>query len=186
MEKKTQGRKKIDMEKIKRRDYLQVTFSKRRNGLFKKASELCTMCGAKTAIVVYSPAGKAFSFGHPCVESTLDKFLATASLIEIGESSLGVPSFPDYHWNIGINKLNRHINELVNQLEAEKKYREGQFLWNKPIENLKFHELEQLRVSMEELKIKMVNRTEGLKRASMLSSYIDINQVRRTEDKGVQ
>ncbi|OVA16474.1 Transcription factor [Macleaya cordata] len=184
------------MEKIKSKDYLQVTFSKRRNGLFKKASELCTLCGAETAIVLYSPAGKAFSFGHPCVESTMDKFLATASLIEIGKSSLGVHSFPDYHRNIGINKLNRHINELVNQLEAEKKYGESftqmemankdQFLWNKPIKNLEFHELEQLRVSMEELKIKMVNRTEGLKRASMLSSSIDINQVGRTEDEGVQ
>ncbi|OVA16471.1 hypothetical protein BVC80_393g3 [Macleaya cordata] len=61
-----------------------------------------------------------------------------------------------------------------------------QFLWNKPIKNLEFHELEQLRVSMEELKIKMANRTEGLKRAPMLSSSIDINQVGRTEDEGVQ
>nr|GEV95430.1 agamous-like MADS-box protein AGL62 [Tanacetum cinerariifolium] len=33
----------------------QVTFSKRRKGLFKKASELCVLTGAKMAILVQSP-----------------------------------------------------------------------------------------------------------------------------------
>ncbi|XP_039154681.1 agamous-like MADS-box protein AGL61 [Eucalyptus grandis] len=39
-----------------------VTYSKRRKGLFKKASELCRLCGARAAIIVFSPAGKPCSF----------------------------------------------------------------------------------------------------------------------------
>nr|GEZ75554.1 putative UDP-glucuronosyl/UDP-glucosyltransferase [Tanacetum cinerariifolium] len=40
---------------------LQVTFSKRRTGLFKKASELCVLTGAQVAIFVNSPADRIIS-----------------------------------------------------------------------------------------------------------------------------
>ncbi|KAK3010711.1 hypothetical protein RJ639_010924 [Escallonia herrerae] len=55
---------------------LQVTFSKRCNGVFKKVSELCTLCDAQAAIIVFSPGGKVYSFGHPHVDYVIDKFLA--------------------------------------------------------------------------------------------------------------
>lgn len=71
---KTQGRKKIEMKKIESEDARRITFSKRRNGLFKKASELSTLCGVQIAIIVYSIGGKAFSFGHPSVESVINRF----------------------------------------------------------------------------------------------------------------
>ncbi|AES62808.1 MADS-box transcription factor family protein, putative [Medicago truncatula] len=48
---------------------LQVTFSKRRSGLFKKVSEFCTLCGVDVALVVFSPSEKVFSFGHPNVDT---------------------------------------------------------------------------------------------------------------------
>ncbi|CAA6657720.1 unnamed protein product [Spirodela intermedia] len=53
-----------------------VSFSKRRSGLFKKAAELAILCGAEIAAVVFSPAGKPFSFGHPSVEAIADRLLA--------------------------------------------------------------------------------------------------------------
>ncbi|KAL0407485.1 UNVERIFIED_CONTAM: Agamous-like MADS-box protein [Sesamum latifolium] len=72
--KKTMGRRKIEMKKIEKKTNLQVTFSKRRTGLFKKAGELSVLCGAEIAILVQSPAGKIFSFGNPSVESVLGRF----------------------------------------------------------------------------------------------------------------
>ncbi|KAL0422050.1 UNVERIFIED_CONTAM: Agamous-like MADS-box protein [Sesamum latifolium] len=59
------------MVKIENETNLQVTFSKRRAGLFKKASELSTLCGAETALLVFSPGNKVHSFGHPNVEAIL-------------------------------------------------------------------------------------------------------------------
>ncbi|KAL9317338.1 hypothetical protein ACSQ67_013855 [Phaseolus vulgaris] len=53
--KKSRGRQKIEMKKMSKESNLQVTFSKRRTGLFKKASELCTLCAADVALVVFSP-----------------------------------------------------------------------------------------------------------------------------------
>ncbi|KAK4721464.1 hypothetical protein R3W88_011697 [Solanum pinnatisectum] len=54
---------------------LGVTSSKRRVGLFKKASELCMLCGAEIAIVIFSQDGKVFSFGHPSMDTLVERFL---------------------------------------------------------------------------------------------------------------
>jgi hypothetical protein len=49
----------------------QVTFSKRRSGLFKKCSELALLCGADLAVIVFSEAGNVFAFGSPSVDAVL-------------------------------------------------------------------------------------------------------------------
>ncbi|XP_010480186.1 PREDICTED: agamous-like MADS-box protein AGL28 [Camelina sativa] len=72
MVRKNLGRRKVEMVKMKNRANLQVTFSKRRSGLFKKASELCTLCDAQIVIIVFSPSGKVYSFGHPDVNILVD------------------------------------------------------------------------------------------------------------------
>uniref|UniRef100_A0A3Q7J9Y1 MADS-box domain-containing protein n=1 Tax=Solanum lycopersicum TaxID=4081 RepID=A0A3Q7J9Y1_SOLLC len=53
----------------------QVAFSKRRIGIFKKASEQCTLCGAYVAVVIFSSRNKVYSSGHPSAELIVDKFL---------------------------------------------------------------------------------------------------------------
>ena len=72
---KSQGRQKIEMKKMSNESNLQVTFSRRRSGLFKKASELCTLCDAQIALVVFSPSEKVFSFGHPNIDTVIDRYL---------------------------------------------------------------------------------------------------------------
>eukprot|EP00850_Spirogloea_muscicola_P002689 SM000010S04327 [mRNA] locus=s10:928636:929455:- [translate_table: standard] len=39
-----------------------ITFSKRRNGLIKKASELSVLCGCDVAVILFSPTGKYVEF----------------------------------------------------------------------------------------------------------------------------
>ncbi|XP_056159948.1 MADS-box transcription factor 47-like [Syzygium oleosum] len=52
-----------------------VTYSKRRKGLFNKASELSRLCGARVAVVVFSPAGKPCSFGDPSADEIISDYL---------------------------------------------------------------------------------------------------------------
>ncbi|XP_047339960.1 agamous-like MADS-box protein AGL62 [Impatiens glandulifera] len=52
-----------------------LTFSKRKFSAFKKADELSTLCGSELAVVMFSPSGKAFSYGNPSVNSILDQFM---------------------------------------------------------------------------------------------------------------
>lgn len=52
----------------------QVTFSKRRAGLFKKAFELSVLCGVELAVVVFSQTGKVFSFAHPEIDYVISEY----------------------------------------------------------------------------------------------------------------
>ncbi|KAK4476924.1 hypothetical protein RD792_016092 [Penstemon davidsonii] len=55
-------RQKIQIKKIDNLTTRQVTFSKRRRGLFKKAQELSTLCDAEIALIVFSATGKLFNY----------------------------------------------------------------------------------------------------------------------------
>lgn len=106
---------------------LQVTFSKRRAGLFKKASELCTLCGSQAAMVVFSPAAKVFCFGHPSVQTVINKFE------ELEFSHTAVPSnynnarsqvLLEAHRNSTIRELNLELTHVESLLKAEKQHAE--------------------------------------------------------------
>ena len=56
------GRGRIEIKKIENVNSRQVTFSKRRNGLMKKASELSILCDAEIAVIVFSSTGKVYDF----------------------------------------------------------------------------------------------------------------------------
>ncbi|GFP86803.1 mads-box protein jointless [Phtheirospermum japonicum] len=58
-------RQKIQIKKIDNLTARQVTFSKRRRGLFKKAHELSTLCDADVALIVFSATGKLFDYSSP-------------------------------------------------------------------------------------------------------------------------
>ncbi|XP_052193938.1 agamous-like MADS-box protein AGL62 [Diospyros lotus] len=149
------GRQKIKIAKIEIKNHLQVTFSKRRFGLFKKASELCTLCGVELAILVLSPAGKVFSFSHPNIDSIINRFLT--------KSPPPNPSWRhlvEAHQNANLHELNLQLARVLDELEAEKRRggtldhlrKAREYWWEGPIDGLGLHELEQLRDSLEELK----------------------------------
>ena len=56
------GRGKIEIKKIENANSRQVTFSKRRTGLLKKAQELAILCDAEVAVIIFSNTGKLFEF----------------------------------------------------------------------------------------------------------------------------
>ncbi|KAJ0975979.1 hypothetical protein J5N97_017944 [Dioscorea zingiberensis] len=56
------AREKTKMRKIANNTARQVTFSKRRKGLFKKAQELAILCDAEVALIVFSASGKLFEY----------------------------------------------------------------------------------------------------------------------------
>ena len=54
------GRRKISIAPIVDDRNRSVTFTKRKNGLFKKAHELAILCSAEVAVVVFNSSGKLF------------------------------------------------------------------------------------------------------------------------------
>ncbi|KAG0455093.1 hypothetical protein HPP92_024385 [Vanilla planifolia] len=109
---RSRGRQKIEIKPIQKEEARQVCFTKRRQGLFKKASELCVLCGAEVAVVVFSPAGKLFSYGHPSVDDVHRRLLHGAAA-----GSPGAPPSAD------CGELHRMVMQLTATLEAERNRR---------------------------------------------------------------
>ncbi|XP_044489964.1 agamous-like MADS-box protein AGL62 [Mangifera indica] len=148
------------MVKMNNESNLQVNFSKRRSGLFKKASELCTLCGAEVALVVFSPGKKVFSFGHPCVETVIDRYLTQSTPPVSGTHQL-----IEAHRNATVRELNMQLTQVMSELEVEKKRGEElnqirkatqvQCWWANPVNELSMPQLQQLKAALEDLKKKV-------------------------------
>uniref|UniRef100_A0ACD5TFB4 Uncharacterized protein n=1 Tax=Avena sativa TaxID=4498 RepID=A0ACD5TFB4_AVESA len=120
---KSTGRKKIEIKPLESNKDRQVCFSKRRNGLFNKATELAVMCGVKVAVVAFSPGGKGFTYGHPSLESVLERFLPSNSTEEQAAAAVGGAGAVGR--NQALEELNRERGELRALLEAEKARKEA-------------------------------------------------------------
>ncbi|GMJ12899.1 SHORT VEGETATIVE PHASE, Flowering Arabidopsis QTL1, AGAMOUS-like 22 [Hibiscus trionum] len=66
-------RKKIQIKRIEDTAARQVSFSKRRRGLFKKAHELSVLCDAEVAAVVFSATGKLFEHSSTSTEQVIER-----------------------------------------------------------------------------------------------------------------
>ncbi|XP_068316545.1 MADS-box protein AGL42-like [Pyrus communis] len=67
-------RGKIEMKRIENAASRQVTFSKRRNGLLKKAYELSVLCDAEVAVIIFSQKDKLYEFCSSDMRETLTRY----------------------------------------------------------------------------------------------------------------
>lgn len=73
-EKEEMGRGRVELKRIENKINRQVTFSKRRNGLLKKAYELSVLCDAEVALIIFSSRGKLYEFGSVGTIKTLERY----------------------------------------------------------------------------------------------------------------
>ncbi|KAI9153109.1 hypothetical protein LWI28_006016 [Acer negundo] len=163
--KKTKGRQKIEMKRVEHEAKREVTFSKRKKGLFNKASELCELCGAEVALILFSPHLKPFTFGHLDANEVLQRYLTRRDGNSPGPVRRNV-----LH---GLNGVREQYNESLKRLEEEEKKSKDQksgpsssggFWWDdQQIENFnELDELEQYVESMEKLKKIVQARVEEI------------------------
>ncbi|TKY59914.1 Agamous MADS-box protein AGL31 [Spatholobus suberectus] len=135
------GKKKVEMKRIENKSTRQITFSKRRSGLMKKARELSILCDAKVALVVFSSTGKLFEL---CNGDSLAKVLQrywdhlgangtdTKELrFEIGDiwSGVAFPQFVKRHFGVSeldqlsvtdLMELEKLIHTALSQIRSTK------------------------------------------------------------------
>ncbi|KAG9133278.1 hypothetical protein Leryth_021800 [Lithospermum erythrorhizon] len=111
-------RRKLEIKKIEDESKRHVTFTKRRQGPFKKAKELCEKSGDEVAIVSFSLAGNMYAFGHPSVDSIVKRYeateengahadVATESVVEEEESVVVEEE---------LDRLEKETEEMVNKV----------------------------------------------------------------------
>lgn len=101
------GRGKVVMRRIDNTTSRQVTFSKRRTGLLKKAKELAVLCDAEVGVIVFSTTGKLHQFASPSMESIIQRYY------EHGKEQPN-PSASQNHnmWQMELMRLKQQIKQL--------------------------------------------------------------------------
>ncbi|MED6119139.1 hypothetical protein PIB30_009242 [Stylosanthes scabra] len=165
--KKNKGRQKIEMKKMTKESNLQVTFSKRRGGLFKKASELSTLCGVDVALIVFSPGNKAYSFGHPSVESLIQSFIEGGGPPHLDSAAVH-HHFTEEHDDLNtlLTKINAEIEEerkLMEEMNCMRKEAEGKWWWAAPLDEMNMPKLNEYKAALEELKKSVTCHFEKLR-----------------------
>eukprot|EP00250_Pteridium_aquilinum_P026393 c32943_g1_i1 orf=278-937(-) len=101
------GRGKIDIKRIENTSNRQVTFSKRRVGLMKKAQELSILCDADVGLIIFSSSGKLFEFAS----SSMAKLIERRMKITKERESCA-------HQSKDIPDLNQEVNGMRMQVET--------------------------------------------------------------------
>ena len=187
--KKTQGRQKIEVKQLEGTKR-QVTFSKRRAGLFKKASELCVLCGAEVAVMVITEKdkdkekenekgkGKTYCFGHPDVDTVVNRYLSennNNNNNNYDDNSGFGDSLP-----VDVNEFNRQYAEAEKVLEKEKRHlaeiekkvkeRGGGLWWDEALdENMGLEEMHQYKWALQEVRKKVVDRVNEMRMNKSMS-----------------
>ncbi|XP_057480637.1 agamous-like MADS-box protein AGL8 homolog isoform X2 [Actinidia eriantha] len=69
------GRGRVQLQRIENKINRQVTFSKRRIGLLKKAHEISVLCEAEVGLIIFSPKGKLFEYATDAsMERILERY----------------------------------------------------------------------------------------------------------------
>lgn len=178
MEKVTKGRQKVEIKGIKEENKRQVTFSKRKLGLFNKAAELNVLTGAEVVAIVFSKHQKLYSFVTPGSKYLLNWSTSTTATSTTSEGPTAVNNNTNYY-NYGPQKLGHGYYDLeaeVNLLEERRERvknmidleadeiinggKEG-FWWDRPIENMDFEEAKRFKEALQMFKVMVEKKALG-------------------------
>lgn len=169
----SRGRQKIQMRKMENNSNLQVTFSKRRCGLFKKASELSTLTGVEIAMIIHSPGKKTYSFGHPSVQAVIDRYLGVSPCPATTEKSETEVLMENFR-KITVNNLNEEYTAINEEVQREKKKGEvlnqkaragqAQNWYERPVDGMNKAQLDFLGSALVELRATMAQHSEVMQK----------------------
>nr|BAF46353.1 MADS-box transcription factor [Alstroemeria ligtu subsp. ligtu]BAL70393.1 apetala3/deficiens protein [Alstroemeria hybrid cultivar] len=121
------GRGKIEIKKIENVTNRQVTYSKRRTGIMKKANELTVLCDAEVSLVMFSSTGKLSEFCSPSTD--------TKRIFERYQQVSGIDL-----WSAQYEKMQNtlsHLKEINRNLRKEIRQRMGEELDGMDIKDLR-------------------------------------------------
>lgn len=88
------GRKKISIARITDERNRQVTFTKRKFGLMKKAYELSVLCDCEISVIIFNSHNKLFQYASTDMDKVLLKYTGIPAITASGPSKYDVTIFP--------------------------------------------------------------------------------------------
>lgn len=77
--KEPKKKRRVGIKLIEKREELHTTFTKRRQGLFRKASEFCDNFDAQALVITFSSSGNVYAHGDPEFDPLFKRYLADPS-----------------------------------------------------------------------------------------------------------
>ncbi|XP_071724507.1 MADS-box protein JOINTLESS [Rutidosis leptorrhynchoides] len=131
------ARERIQIKKIDNVTARQVTFSKRRRGLLKKAEELSVLCDADVALIIFSSTGKLFDYASSSMKEILERHhMHSRNLEKLEQPSLELQLVE----NSNITKLSKEVSEESHKLRQMR---------GEELHGLNLEQLQQLEKSLE-------------------------------------
>ncbi|KAL6841972.1 hypothetical protein ACP4OV_028484 [Aristida adscensionis] len=132
------GRGPVQLRRIENKINRQVTFSKRRNGLLKKAHEISVLCDAEVALIVFSTKGKLYEYSS---HASMDGILERYQRYSFEERAVLDPTIEDQeNWGDEYGRLKSKLDAL------QKSQRQ---LLGEQLDSLNIKELQQLEQQLE-------------------------------------
>ncbi|KAG6490368.1 truncated transcription factor CAULIFLOWER A-like [Zingiber officinale] len=105
------GRGRVELKRIENKVNRQVTFSKRRSGLLKKAHEISVLCDAQVGLLIFSPKGKLYEYStNASMESLVERY-RLHSFVETG-IPVAADSVSQMNWRHECGKLKDNMEAL--------------------------------------------------------------------------
>ncbi|KAL6606887.1 hypothetical protein ACP70R_042540 [Stipagrostis hirtigluma subsp. patula] len=157
------ARERREIRRIESAAARQVTFSKRRRGLFKKAEELAVLCDADVALLVFSSTGKLSQYASSSMNEIIDKYSTHSK-------NLGKSHQPSLDLNLEQSKYTG-LNEQLTEASLRLRQMRGEAL-----EGLSVDELHQMERKLE----------AGLQRVLCTKDQLFMQQISELQQKGTQ
>ncbi|XP_042055661.1 agamous-like MADS-box protein AGL19 isoform X2 [Salvia splendens] len=131
-------RGKTELKRIENVTNRQVTFSKRRSSLLKKAFELSVLCDAEVALMVFSSTGKLCEFSSSSgINKTIERYMANAA----------ISSGSNMEENLKLRTDDQSSDDLLKKMEFLEEYKRR--LLGEGLDSCSTEELDQLEQQLE-------------------------------------
>ncbi|OIW04312.1 hypothetical protein TanjilG_32504 [Lupinus angustifolius] len=154
------ARQKRRIKKIDNVTARQVTFCKRRRGIFKKAQELSVLCDAKVALLVFSATGKFYEYASSSMKDILTRYNQHFHDINQRQGPLEMQLEDNTY-----NELRKKVAEKTQQLRRMK---------GEDFEGLNLDDVQHMEERLE----------EGLKRVIMAKEKLIADEIVALQKKG--
>nr|AIU99979.1 A-type MADS-box protein FUL1 [Anthurium andraeanum] len=157
------GRGRVQLKRIENKINRQVTFSKRRSGLLKKAHEISVLCEAEVALIVFSTKGKLYEYS---TDSRMERILERYERYSYAERALvATDAESQESWCLEYSKLKAKVDSLLKS--------QRNFL-GEDLENLNLKDLQHLETQLE----------GGLKQIRTRKNHLLFDSISELQRKG--